>query len=64
MSQGNNWQKLLNDSEYKHQLIEMLKQYILEFGSGIQSRSSPLIITSREKEYFISLAGNQVTTWL
>ena len=62
MPQVNNWPELLSDSEYKDKLIEMIKQYILEFGCGIQSRSSPLIITSREKEYFISLAGNQVIT--
>ena len=33
MPQGNNWQELLNDSAYKYQLIEMIKQYLLEFGS-------------------------------
>ena len=38
----------------------MIKQYVLEFGSGILPRSIPFAITSREKEYFISPAGNQV----
>ena len=48
MSQGNNWQELLNNSEYKDQLIEMTKQYVLEFGSGILPRS-PFTIVAREK---------------
>ena len=38
MPQGNNWQELLNGCEYKDQLIEMIKQYVLEFGSGILAR--------------------------
>ena len=58
--QGNNWQGLLNNSKYKDQLIEMTKQYVLEFGSGILPRSPPFIITSREKEYFTSTAENHV----
>ena len=49
MSQGKNWQELLNNSEYKDQLIEMIKQLILEFGSEILARSTSFIITSREK---------------
>ena len=52
--QGNNWQKLLNDSQYKDELIEMIKHYVQEFGSGILPRSAPFIITS----------GSQVITWL
>ena len=60
--QGNNWQELLNNSEYKDYLIEMIKPYVLEFGSGIP-RSTSFIITSREKEYFISPVGNQVIAW-
>ena len=63
MPQGNNWQEPLNDSEYKDQLLEMIKRYVLEFGSGILPRSTPFIITSKEKEYFISPAGNRVITW-
>ena len=63
MPQGNNWQELLNDSQYKDQLIEMMKQYVLEFGSGILPRSTPFIVTSTEKEYFILPTGNQVITW-
>ena len=63
MPQGNNWQEPLNNSECKDQLIEMIKRYVLEFGSGILPRSTPFIITSKEKEYFISPAGNQVITW-
>ena len=59
MPQGNNWQKLLNNSEYKDQLIEMAKPYVLEFGSGILPKS-PFIITSREKQYFTLPAGNHV----
>ena len=63
MPQGNNWQELLNNSEYKDQLIEMIKQYVLEFGSGILPRCTLFIITSREKEYFIWPPRNQVITW-
>ena len=55
MPQSNNWQELLNANEYKDQLIEMMKQYVMESGFGILSRSTPLIITSREKEYFFCL---------
>ena len=60
MLQSNNWQELLNASEYKDQLIEMMKQYVLEFGFGILPRSPPFIITSREKEFFFLPAGNHV----
>ena len=60
MPQGSNWQKLLNDSEYKDQLIEIIKQYVLEFGSEILPRSTPFINTSRENEYSLLSAGNQV----
>ena len=63
MPQNNNWQELLNDSQCKYQLIKMIKQHGLEFGSGILPRSTPFIITSREKEYFISPARNEVITW-
>ena len=49
MSQVNNRQELLNGSEYKDQLIEMTKQYVLKFGSGILPRSPPFVINSREK---------------
>ena len=52
MPQGDTWQELLNDNEYKDQLIEMIKQYVLEFASGILPRSIPFIITSTEKDYF------------
>ena len=55
MLQSNNWQELLNASEYKDQLIEMMKQYVLECGFGILPRSTPFIITSREKEFFFCL---------
>ena len=48
----------MNHSKYKDQLIEMTKQYVLEFGSEILPRSTFFIITSREKEYLISPAGN------
>ena len=64
MLQGNNWQELLNNSQYIDQLIEMIKHYVLEFGSGILSQSTLFIITSREKEYFVLHTGNQVVTWL
>ena len=60
MLQGNTWQELLKLSEYKDQLIEMIKEYVLEFGSGILPRSVPFITTSREKDYFVSPAGNKV----
>ena len=60
MPQSNNWHKFLNNSEFKDQLIEMMKQYVLEFGSGILPRSTPFITTSSEKEYLISPVGNQV----
>ena len=59
-SQGNKWQELLNNSECKDQLIEITKQCVLEFGSGILPRSPPFIITSRDKEYFTSPAVNHV----
>ena len=55
MPQSNNWQELLNASEYKYQLIKMMKQYVLESGFGILSRSISFIITSRENEYFFCL---------
>ena len=57
--QGNNQQELLNDSEYKYQMIEMIQQYVLEFGSEILPRYTPFI-TSRDNKYFISSVGNQV----
>ena len=63
MPQGNNWQEFLNDSENKDQLIEIIKQYVLEFGSGILSRCNPFLITSGKEKYFISHAGNQVIIW-
>ena len=40
----------------------MMKQCVLEFGSGILPRSTPFIITSRENEYSILSAENQVTS--
>ena len=40
--------------------METIKQYVPELGSGIPSRSTNFIITSRDNEYFISPAGNQV----
>ena len=63
MSEGKNWHKLLNDSQCKDQLIEMMIQYVLDFGSGILPRSTPFIVTSIKKEYFILPTGNQVITW-
>ena len=59
MPQGNNWQEFLKDSEYKDPLIEMMRQYVLEFVSGVLPRSSPFIIASRENEYSISPAENR-----
>ena len=58
MSQDNNLQELLNNSEYEDQLIEMTKQYVLEFFPGIQS-SPPFVITSTEKCFTLS-EGNHV----
>ena len=55
MPQENTWQELLNVSEYKDQLIQMIKQYELEFGSGILPRTVPFNIISREKNILISL---------
>ena len=49
MPQGSNRQELLNDSKHKDQLIEMIKQYVRDFGSEILPRSTPFIITSRKK---------------
>ena len=62
MPQGNTWQELLNASKYKDQFIEMIKQYVLQFSSGILilPRSIPFIMTSRKKENFILSARNQV----
>ena len=59
MPQGNNWQEFLKDSEYKDPLIEMMRQYVLEFVSGVLPGSSPFIIASRENEYSISPAENR-----
>ena len=59
MPQGNNWQEFLKDSEYKDPLIEMMRQYVLEFVSGVLPRSSPFTIASRENEYSISPAENR-----
>ena len=59
MPQDNNWQEFLKDSEYKDPLIEMMRQYVLEFVSGVLLRSSPFIIASRENEYSISPAENR-----
>ena len=55
MPQENTWQELLNVSEYKDQLIQMIKQYELEFGSGILPRTVPFNIISREKNILIRL---------
>ena len=63
MSEGKNWQELLNDNQYKDQLIEMMKQYVLEFGFRILPGSTRFIVTSIKKEYFISPTENQVITW-
>ena len=60
MPQGNTWQELLNASKYKDQFIEMIKQYVLQFSSGILPRSIPFIMTSRKKENFILPTRNQV----
>ena len=57
MPQGNTWQNLLNVSEFKDQLIEMIKQFVLGFDSRILPRSVPFIIASREKIYFISVSN-------
>ena len=59
MLQGKTWQELLSDNEYKNQLIKMIKQYILEFGSGILPRFVLFIITSGEKDNFILPGGNK-----
>ena len=59
MPQGNNWKELLNDSEYKDQMIEMIKQCVLELTSEILPRSTAFIIASGEDEYFILPAGNE-----
>ena len=53
MPQGNNWRDFLNDNEQKDQLPEIMKQYVLEFGSEMLPRLTPFIITSREKEYIL-----------
>ena len=58
MPRGNTWQELLNRSKYKDQFIEMIKQYVLQFSTGILPR--PFIMTSRKKENFILFARNQV----
>ena len=49
MPQGNTWQELLNVSEYKGQLIQIIKQNVLEFVYGISPRFISLIITSIKK---------------
>ena len=41
----------MNDSQYKDQLIEMMKEHVLEFGSGILSRSTlRLLLLLQEKQ--------------
>ena len=50
------------EQQYKDQLIEMIKEYVLEFRSGILPRFTPFISTSREKDYFTSPAGNKVVS--
>ena len=55
MLQGNNWQELLNDSEEKDQLIQMIKQYVPELCSGILPRSNPFNITSGKKNILFRL---------
>ena len=41
----------------------MIKQYILEFGSGILQRSIHFIITSEEKDYYILPARNETVSF-
>ena len=53
MPQVNNWQDVLNDNEQEDQLLEIIKQYVLEFGSEMLPRLIPFIITLREKEYIL-----------
>ena len=60
MPQGDTWKELLNDNEYKDQLIETIKQYVLEFSSGILPRSIFLLLLQVKKIIFISPAGNEV----
>ena len=50
--QINNWHKLLNGSEYKDQLIEMTKQYVLEFDSGVLPRSTSFYYQFKRKRIF------------
>ena len=60
MPQGNTWQELLNDNEYKDQLIEMIKQYwssVPEFYQDIF-----LLLLLQEKKIIVSPAGNKVIT--
>ena len=42
---------------------KLIKQYTLEFGSGILQRSIHLIITSDEKDYYILPAGNKTVSF-
>ena len=60
--QGDTWKELLNDNEYKDQLTETIKQYVLEFSSRILPRSFFFITTSSEKDYFYFASGNKVTS--
>ena len=59
MPQGNTWPNLLNVSEFKDQLIEMMKQFVLDFCSRSLPKSVLFIITSGEKIYFISVCNQE-----
>ena len=55
MPQGNNWQDHLNDSEYKDKLIEMIKQYVLKFGSEFCQDLLLLLLLQQEKNILFCL---------
>ena len=50
------------EQQWIQRSIDRNDKTVLEFGSRILPRYIPFIITSREKNYFVSPAGNKVIT--
>ena len=55
MPQGNKWQELLHSNNFKQQIIELIKDYILKERSSIlQLQNISFIITAKNKVYKIT----------
>jgi len=59
MSQANIWNNLLRNNDYKDQLIELIKDCILKEGQKILPRTVPFVITSKDKSFTITSAGEE-----